>query len=331
MNTRSAHDLGKRGMRALAVFCLCVWLGTAGFAQAQGNGIAAKVNGVEISIFRLERHFEDYLKSRGRNPVAIRSPEVFKRFKREALDQLIEKELLWQEAQRLGVHVEPQAVEKARNAVESGFTTQDAFMRRIRDAGFDDASYSAYLEKEIAAGLVLQTLLKDVDVPESDVRAAYEANRSAFERPERVRARHILLRSSSEGDEADAVVKGKIEGVLKELRGGRDFAELAQEHSADPSATSGGDLGFFESGVMVPPFEQAAFSLRPGEISDPVKTPFGWHIIKVEERQAAGAVPEQEALEMVRQRLLSGRRSEAARDALEKLRAGAEIERLVGL
>ncbi len=95
---------------------------------------------------------------------------------------------------------------------------------------------------------------------------------------ERVKARHILVET-----EADALA------VIAELKNGADFAELAEQRSIGPSAPDGGDLGFFERGRMIPAFEDAAFALNAGEISEPVETQFGWHVIKVEERQGPKA------------------------------------------
>jgi peptidyl-prolyl cis-trans isomerase C len=162
---------GRRWLRRGAVFALClaVALGLALPAMAQEVGVAARVNGAEISVFRLERHFEDYLKQQARNVVAIRNPEVFKRLKREALDQLIDKELLWQEAQRRGIVVDDAAVREARAGIASGFRTPEAFQRRMQEAGFDDAGYDAYLRRELASSRLLGELIGPVNVSDDAV------------------------------------------------------------------------------------------------------------------------------------------------------------------
>lgn len=162
----SARARLRRAATALAAACV---LGLAAPAGAQEVGIAARVNGAEISVFRLERHFEDYLRLQGRNVAAIRNPEVFKRLRREALDQLIDKELLWQHAQRRGIVVADADLRQAREAIAAGYADRDAFRRRLQQAGFDDAGYDAYLRRELAARRALAELIGSVTVSDEEV------------------------------------------------------------------------------------------------------------------------------------------------------------------
>lgn len=143
-------------------------------AAAQEVGVAAHVNGSQISVFRLERHFEDYLRFRGRNVGAIRNPDVYKRLKREALDQLIDKELLWQEAQRRGIVVPDGAIAAERASIESGYQDPETFRRRLEESGFDAAGYGEYLRHELAARRAYGELVGDVSVGEEDVRRTLE-------------------------------------------------------------------------------------------------------------------------------------------------------------
>ena len=129
----------------------------------------------------------------------------------------------------------------------------------------------------------------EVNVSEEEINEYFDLNRDSYGTPKKVRARHILFKVEGEAD-ADAIerVRKKALSVSKEAKAGADFAELAKKHSDDPgSKTKGGDLGFFEEDKMVKPFSDAAFSMKPDEISDPVRSPFGWHVIKVEEVQEA--------------------------------------------
>lgn len=153
-----------------ALTALLLVLLTAHELSAGEYGSAARVNGVEISLFRLERHFEDYLREQRRSVGQIRNPSVYKRLKREALEQLIDKELLWQEARRLSVEVGEDEVERTRAQVAAGFSDPDAFERRLRHAGFDEAGYAEYLRREIAASRVLDRLLPTVTVSDEQVR-----------------------------------------------------------------------------------------------------------------------------------------------------------------
>jgi peptidyl-prolyl cis-trans isomerase D len=146
-----------------------------------------------------------------------------------------------------------------------------------------------------------QDFFDQIDVPEAEVERFYQDNQDQYVQTEKVHARHILIRVPQDADEAttDAARK-KIEKVLEEAKASDDFAGLAQKHSEDSTATKGGDLGFFEKGQMVEPFEQAAFALEPGEISPVIRTTFGFHIIKMEERQEA----KEKGLDEVRDEIL---------------------------
>ncbi|MCP4402383.1 MAG: hypothetical protein GY801_34390 [bacterium] len=162
-----------------------------------------------------------------------------------------------------------------------------------------------------------QQLKAEITPTEEEIRQYYEANESEFNKGKEVNARHILLRTASDADEETlASVKAKAEELLSQLQDGADFAELAKEHSEDPgSAPEGGDLGFFTEGRMVPEFEEAAFALAKGEISELVKTQFGYHIIKVEDIREA-ADPYAKAKEEIMERLeLAGAEELAAERA----------------
>jgi peptidyl-prolyl cis-trans isomerase D len=123
-----------------------------------------------------------------------------------------------------------------------------------------------------------------VVVPPADVERAYNDNIEQYSTPEQVRASHILLKTEGKDD---AAVKAKAEDILKQAKAGADFGELAKKYSEDEgSAKNGGDLDYFTRGKMVPEFETVAFTLQPGQISDLVKSPFGYHIIKVTDKKA---------------------------------------------
>lgn len=150
-------------------------------------------------------------------------------------------------------------------------------------------------------------------VSDEEIKARYEKDVAGYVAPEEVHARHILVKTE---DEANA--------ILKQLAKGGDFQAIAKEKSEDPgSKANGGDLGFFAKGQMVPEFEAEAFSLKPGETSTkPVKTQFGYHIIKVEEKRAQ-PVP---TLDQVREQVVQMVQRDKYQDMLAKMRAAAKIE-----
>jgi peptidyl-prolyl cis-trans isomerase C len=159
----------------------------------------------------------------------------------------------------------------------------------------------------------------------------YQKNQDKFQQGARVRASHILI---SVPENADAAVKAqaktKAEAILKDLKAGKDFAATAKANSQDPgSAANGGDLGYFEKGQMVPPFDAAAFSMKPGQMSELVESPFGFHIIKVADIQAARVVPIEEAKPQIEQYLTGQSRQTETQAFVNTLKAKAKIEILI--
>ena len=303
-------------------------------AQQYIYGTAALVNGAEISNQRLENHLEEYLKSKRRNITTMINPKVYKKYKREALDQLIEREVLWQAAQAADVKVADEEVKAAVKAAAAQFKTADGFKRKLDAMGLDERGYADYVRREIAGARYLLDVSKDEPViSEADIQTVYEQNKSeTFTKPEMVRARHILLRAeTARTPEARAEIRKKIEDLLAQVRAGADFAELARQHSDDRTAEEGGDLGEFPRGRMVKPFEDVAFSMQPGDISGVVESRFGFHIIKLEGRSPAKVMTLDEAREPIRMRLSAERRTEVARQHTQELIRTAKVQVLIRL
>jgi len=305
--------------------------GAATFAQMSAYGLAATVNGAEISNQTLERSVQEYLRENNVNVAAVRNPERLKAMRREVLDLLIEQELAWQAAQKTEVLATEAEVAEAVRATRAQFKSEQAFVSRLEIEGYTEASYRQHVRRLVSAKKYLDRVGASAPaVGDEAVHAFYTANPDKFMLPEQVRARHILVKvAPGAGEEAKRAAREKTAGILAEVRAGGDFAALARKHSEDATAAQGGDLGFFPSGRMVKPFEDAAFALDPGAVSDVVETPFGFHLIKVEERRAPGPVPEDAAREQIRAYLHSVHAREAVQAELQRLRAAATIDVLV--
>lgn len=182
-------------------------------ATAQEVGVAARVNGTEISVFRLERYFEDFLKERGRNLGTIRNPTAYKRLKREAMEELIERELLYQEAERRGIAVAAAEVEAARGRVAAGYRTPEAFQRRLRDAGFTEPAFSDYLRHQLMAERLRAELLQAAAPTEEEVRELYGRYRERFVQPQQVGAEDRQAAPAMPEAEALALVRRQLTAV----------------------------------------------------------------------------------------------------------------------
>lgn len=303
-------------------------------ASAQSiPGVAARVDGVEISNFRLERHFEEYLKNQRRNVSSMINPRVYKKLKGEALDQLIEREVLWQAAKADGMVVDDAELGAALKQMQAQIKDPAAWARRLSHAGFDERSFAEYVRQDLSGTKYLRARSSDVPPPsDEEVAAFYRANLHRFQQPESAQARHILIKAApTASPEQLAAARARITEVATALQGGADFADLARRYSEDTSASAGGDLGVVPRGRTVKPFEDALFALKPGAVSGIVQTQFGFHLIKLESLTPASTLSLEEAGESIRTRLLAGKRTAAAREVVTKLKAHARIERLVQL
>ncbi len=155
-------------------------------------------------------------------------------------------------------------------------------------------------------------------VDDAEVRAYYDKHQGEFDSPETVHARHILIKTPADAKGADAEKGRKQLLKLKaRLAQGETFEALAKKYSEGPSNVRGGDLGWFAKDAMVAPFAEAAFALAPGEVSDPVRTEFGWHLIQVEERREAGLESFEDAAPGIRRQLAEEKAAEAMADTLD--------------
>ncbi len=204
--------------------------------------------------------------------------------------------------------------------------TADAFRSQVTAA---DAELSTYFDAHQADFKIpekrrIRYLLVDVDairtktvVPPADIERAYNANIEQYSTPEQIRASHILLKIEGKDD---AAVKARAEELLKQARAGADFSDLAKKNSEDEgSAKTGGDLDYFRRGRMVPEFEQVAFSLEPGQISDPIKTSFGYHIIKLVDKKPGTTRPLAEVQQQISDQLTTERAQAQAADTAQRL------------
>jgi peptidyl-prolyl cis-trans isomerase C len=252
-----------------------------------------------------------------------------KRYEGQLRETLINRALLLQQSQALGVDVNPSLVTKALDAFKAGFQNADDYTRSLREMGFTEEEMTG----QIKNGLVIKTLIdKEVidtlTVSDGQIRSFYEDNPDLFRRPEQVKASHILVQVPENADEAQkAQAQAAIRALKQRIDNGEDFATLAMDHSACPSKAKGGDLGFFGREEMVAPFSEAAFALQPGQVSDVVTTRFGFHLIRVTERQAEEALSFNDVKDAIATRLRQEQEEQRIAAYIEKLKEHAVIKR----
>ena len=231
------------------------------------------------------------------------APEQLDAVRREVVSSIVDEELLVQQAARdTAIQVTDQevadGVEQQVRKVRGNFTSEVDYRNELKKAGFQtpeeyrrwltDQQRRAALQNRLIDGLRSSGKLKAVAPTEQEMRKFFEQQKGNLgSRPATISFRQIVL-SPKPSAAAKARARAQADSIVLELRGGADFATAARRFSQDPgSRDQGGSLNWFRRGVMVPEFEQVAFSLKPGVISDPVDSPFGYHIIQVERTQPA--------------------------------------------
>ena len=290
--------------------------------------VIAKVNGESVTRTELEDYVRN-LEGQAGSPIPADQRD---RIYRGVIDQLVGYKLLVQEAKARKVVVADADVDARIAEVKKQFPSEDLFMQTLIDRKMTVDQIKADARRDMSiARLIEAEIAPRVAVKPGQVEEFYKSNPDKFLQPERVRASHILIATAENADAATkAQAKAKAQQVLKDVKAGKDFATLARQHSQDPgSAVNGGDLGFFPQGQMVGPFNDAAFSLKPGATSDLVETQFGYHIIRVAEKQPARTVPLEEVRPRIEEFLQHQNRESETESFVKALRAKSKVEILV--
>ena len=295
---------------------------------AQIPDVLAHVNGEDVTKADLDRAVQA-LEARAGGPVPAEQRD---QVVRGVLDQLIGYKVLVQETRARKVAVPDADVDARIGQIRGQFPSEAEFTQMLTQRNLTLEQVKSDARQDMAiAKLIEDEIASKVAVKPEQVTDFYAKNPDQFKQGESVRASHILISVPKGADAATkAQARDKAEQVLKEVKGGGDFAALAKQHSADPgSATKGGDLGFFQQGQMVGPFNDAAFSLAPGAISDLVETDFGFHIIKVAEKKEGRTIPLEEVRPQVEQYLERLNRQEQTETFVNGLKAKGKIEILI--
>jgi peptidyl-prolyl cis-trans isomerase C len=288
----------------------------------------AVVNGAVITQEDLDRELDNVRRQfarRGRNIDESQLPNLRQR----VIDSLIDRELLYQDSKKQGIKIESSVVDQQYEKIKNRFSDEERFEELMDRMNFSEAEAKKDLEKRLAVKELIDTkFVAKLDISDEESKAFYEKNRESFTRPEEVRASHILIKVDPKADKAGKEeARKKIDEVQQKLKDGGDFSDLAKKYSEGPTATKEGDLGFFPRGKMVKPFEEAAFSLRVGEVSDVVETSFGYHLIKITDKKPQGIDSYENQKENINRFLRQLRLQELLGGYTAELREKANIEK----
>jgi peptidyl-prolyl cis-trans isomerase C len=324
----------KYGRRFWALLVILVFLSISLLAVALENqpskGTIAVVNGSVITqedfdreMSRVQRQFLNM----GKHLNDSQMPKI----KKEVLENLIGFELLYQESQKKAIKIDEAIINKQVMTLKKRFPSEAEFKSALTKANLSEVA----IKNQIARGLAIEQLIgtyvtKNATVSDEEIKAFYESHPNLFKQPEQVRASHILIKVDPQANEVKrAEAQKKIKEIQQKLQKGEDFATLATALSEGPSKAKGGDLGYFSRGRMVKSFEEAAFALRPNEVSDIVETKFGYHLIKVIEKRPETTTAFEDAKDKLGQYLKQQKVQKEVSIYVDKLKEKAKVERFL--
>jgi peptidyl-prolyl cis-trans isomerase C len=245
------------------------------------------------------------------------------------LDQMIDRKVFSQEAAAAGVSVPDTVVANVLDQFVRQFGGETQVDQMLAPMGLSRDQFRDAIERDLTIRKYIdERIMPSIAVSEADTRAFYDQNPEMFAGTDSVHARHIILLSHDEDTEqAKNDRRAQLQAIRQRALGGEDFAKLAKQFSQDNAAQNGGDLGYFPRGMMVKPFEDAAFGLKKGQISDIVETQFGLHLIKCIDKKPARAVPYEDAKGSIDAMLKQRSLSTELQNRLQKSREAAIIVR----
>jgi len=318
------------------------------------NKVLFNVNDTQITQQMYDKMFERGIRNAfmGQNKLDLKDPKnryMYLAYKNNAVNMIIMKELLIQEAKKKNITVTDEEINNVINNISERVGGKDKLNAKLAENKVPMDEFVDNIRMDIMTKKLVDKITVGQDVSDAEVKKFYDENRTTrFKNPEMVRAKHILI-SASESDIKTKIesetpnitedqknkkiqeeinkAKAKAEKILAEVKANpTNFDALAKKYSEDPSsAQKGGDLGFFPKDQMVKEFSQVAFSLKPGLISDLVKTQFGYHIIKVTDRKKDGIVPFNEVSGQIKQFLTEQKKMMAFQQLTQTIKNQAVI------
>lgn len=295
----------------------------------KASGPVATVNGKPISADEFNVEIE-------RGVAKGMAPGILRQFKDQIVDQLIDRTLIEGAIDDANISVKDTEIDAKMEEVRAEFAKASAAMGQessLEAATAQMGITAEELRESIEQAIAIEKILETRGFKAPDAKATkkfYEDNKPQFERPEQVHLRHILVKVDGADDDKAAWDAGEKRAQMvhaEVTKKNADFGKIATEKSEGPAAQNGGDLGPRPRGVLPEEVDKVAFSMKKGEISKPVKSPFGYHILKLEDRNDAGVVPYEEIADELQARMKNDAVNQALVGMLEELRKKAKIEK----
>ena len=300
-------------------------------AAPADDAVVAKVLGDTITEKQVINTINQMAQRRQLSPQQMQQRNIV--LFKDAVDTLVGIALLRNEARTEKLTADKTLVEATYQGIVKNFPSETEFKKALDSQGMTETALRSTLEENLLNQQILDNATKSLPaVADAEVQKFYDGNPQYFDRPEQVHAAHILLGiSPAITPEKKAEIRKKLEGIRADIESKKiTFSDAAVKFSDDKTnAAKGGDLGFFPRGAMVKPFADAAFSTKPGELSQVVETQFGYHLISVIELKPAGKVSLDESKQNIQSFLANQAKQAAIQKFIDGLRAKTTVEILI--
>lgn len=293
------------------------------------NKVIATVDGESILLSDYNKVADPIIEAYTKENPDLAGSAKLGELKKEILQQMIDEKLILKAAKKKSIQIPKVKVDQGVRDIKSRFPSEQAFDEEMKKQKMTLDAFRKKVEEQLMMMQVVDAEVRQKVVAPTDEQAKkyYDENKDKMVEPEMVRARHILIKVDAKADETSrAKALQTIQDIKKKIDAGEDFAELAKKFSEDPgSAKKGGDLGPFPRGVMVKEFEDTAFNLNVGKVSDIVKTDYGYHIIRCEERKVEQKKSFDEVKEYIKEFLFRKEMEEKYTAWIDGIRKKAKI------
>ncbi|RPI79915.1 MAG: hypothetical protein EHM45_00975 [Desulfobacteraceae bacterium] len=312
-------------MRKLIPF-LTLILMLAAACNNDGKKYIATVNGEGIDRPFFENEVAMSLKQAeqpGRPPLTEQQKYDYRK---KIVDGLIERQLLLQQVKKNNITAKEEDIAKRLENTKKSFPTEPDFQKALTDNGLTEATLKQRLQEQMTITQLIRTqVIEKIVISDQEMKDFYEKNKAYFNAPEQVKVSHVLI--GCKDAKCAAASKAKLEGIRKDIVSKKiAFADAAKKYSDCPSKERGGDLDYISRGQVVPEFEKVAFSAPLNQVSPVFKTSYGFHILTVADKKAAGMTPFEQVSPSIKEQLTNEKGGQAVKDFLDNLKKEAKIK-----
>ncbi len=298
----------------------------ASVVTAQNNeDVAAVVGNKKIYMSEVNDVLVNVMRQNGipEGQIDLNSPQLAEA-RKSVLENLVNRELLLLESSKNKPENLDELVDNEISNIKSEFETEEEYQQALQQNRMDEEKLVSRLKKNILLDQYVNNIQEEVTVSESEMKTYYKNNKSDFQQKEQVKVSHIIILSGKNGkyDKPEE----KINEIYKKVKNGESFSTLAKEYSEDGSAQNGGSLGYITRGTTVPSFEEKAFSTEIGEVSEPFKTKFGYHILKVEDKKEEKQLSFNEVKDEVEQILVEEKTKNKLDEKINELKQKYDVQ-----